>query len=41
MIEREDPTPEQYEQTVAQWWRDPEYEAWLDKLEQQRKDEDA
>lgn len=30
----------QYLQTVRQWWRDPEYEEWLDKLEALRKEED-
>ena len=26
----------QYWQEVGQWWRDPEYEAWLDKLDAER-----
>jgi hypothetical protein len=29
----EDATQQQYEAEVKQWWRDPEYEAFLDKLE--------
>ena len=31
----EDGNEQQYIAEVSQWWRDPEYEAWLDSLEAQ------
>ena len=30
-------TQQQYEAGVVQWWQDPEYHAWLDRLDEERK----